>query len=97
MTTNTLAADITQRLIDSGVTIIELPGGMRQLFGKYGTILLTQDITSILPKHIEQLIGVSTSWANDSGTAFHGAPDTAQTTFDQSIAPNRLKASWYEP
>jgi hypothetical protein len=97
MTTNTLAANITQRLINSGVTIIELPGGTRQLLGKYGTILLTQDITSILPKHIEQLCGVSTSWANDSGAAFHRTPDTTHTTFDQRIAPNRLQASWYEP
>jgi hypothetical protein len=97
MTTNTLAADITQRLIDSGVTIIELPGGTRQLLGKYGTILLTQDIASILPKHIEQLCGVSTLWANDSGTAVHRVPDTTQTTFDQSIAPNRPQALWYEP
>jgi hypothetical protein len=97
MTTNTLAADITKRLIDSGVTIIELPGGTRQLLGKYGTILLTQDISSIQPKHVEQLCGVSSHWANDSGTAVHRAPDTTQTTFDQSIAPNGLQASWLEP
>jgi hypothetical protein len=97
MTTNTLAADITQRLIDSGVNIIALPGGTVQLLGKYGTILLTQDITTIRPKHIEQLNGVDTAWTDAREASVHTVPGTPQATCDRSNTPTKPQASWVEP
>jgi hypothetical protein len=57
MVTKTLAADITQKLENCGVKIINLPGGAIQLLGKYGCILLTHDVTSLRPKQLEQLCG----------------------------------------
>lgn len=99
MTTNTTAAAITQRLSDSGVTIVSLPGGSVQLLGKYGTILLTQDITTIQPKQIEQLSGVCAPLTDSSGTAVHTMSVTPLATCDQgqSNTPTKLQASWYEP
>ena len=101
MTTNTLAAATSQRLIDNGVTIIALPGGSVQLLGKYGSILLTQDITTLQPKQIEQLSGVCVPLAGGSGTAVHPVLATPRAADDQdqgqSHTPNILEASWYEP
>jgi hypothetical protein len=58
MNNNNLPSEITKHLINSGVKIIELPGGGVQLFGKYGSIMLTHDISTLQLKHIEQLCGV---------------------------------------
>jgi hypothetical protein len=57
MATKTLASDITQHLIECGVKIINLPGGVVQLLGKYGTILLTHDVTTLRAKQLQQLCG----------------------------------------
>ncbi len=57
MNQQNLASEITLRLINCGVKLIELPGGSIQLHGKYGTIMLTQDISTLRPKHIDQLCG----------------------------------------
>jgi hypothetical protein len=59
MTTNTLSANMIQKLINCGVKVIELPSGAVQLLGMYGTILLTHDVTTLRPKQIEQLCGDS--------------------------------------
>lgn len=58
MTKQNLTSDIAKQLISYGVKIIELPGGCVQLLGKYGSILLTHDITTLRRKHFEQLCGV---------------------------------------
>ena len=57
MTTKNLASDLTWHLIECGVKIISLPGGCVQLLGKYGSILLTHDITALRPKQLERLCG----------------------------------------
>jgi hypothetical protein len=59
MTNKNPTSDITKHLIDCGVKIISLPGGCVQLLGKYGSILLTHDVTTLRHKHIEQLCGVA--------------------------------------
>ena len=59
MTTNTIETDITKHLIQSGVTIINLPGGAVQLLGAYGSIFLTHDLSTLRYKHIEQLCGIA--------------------------------------
>jgi len=59
MTNTTLEADIRKRLIECGVKIINLPGGALQLLGKYGSILLTHDLSSLRHKQIEQLCGIA--------------------------------------
>jgi hypothetical protein len=53
-----LAIDITKRLVECGVKVISLPGGFVQLLGNYGSILLTNDITAIKAREIEQLCGI---------------------------------------
>ena len=58
MNQQNLASEITLRLVNCGVKLIELPGGSIQLHGKYGTIMLTQDISTLRPKHIDQLCGI---------------------------------------
>jgi hypothetical protein len=58
MTNKNLTSEITQYLIKCGVKIIELPGGCVQLLGKYGSILLTHDVSTLRRKHLEQLCGV---------------------------------------
>jgi hypothetical protein len=58
MATINLALDITKRLVECGVKIIALPGGSVQLRGKYGSVLLTHDITALKAKEFEQLCGV---------------------------------------
>ena len=58
MTNKNLTSDITKQLISYGVKIIEIPGGCVQLLGKYGSILLTHDISTLRRKHLEQLCGV---------------------------------------
>jgi len=55
---NNLTTEITKHLINCGVRVIELPGGVVQLIGKYGSILLTHDISTLRLKHIDQLCGV---------------------------------------
>jgi hypothetical protein len=97
MTTNSLALDITQRLIDSGVTIISLPGGTVQLLGKYGTILLTQDITTVQPKQIEQLSGLWAPLAEGSGNSVHQLSGIPPAIGQQNSAPTKIQAPWYEP
>ena len=57
MNIQNLASEITLRLINCGVKLIELPGGSIQLHGKYGTKMLTQDISTLRQKHIDQLCG----------------------------------------
>ena len=54
-----LTTEITKHLINCGVRVIELPGGCVQLIGKYGSILLTHDISALKPKHIDQLCGAA--------------------------------------
>ena len=58
MTHEKPTSDITLQLIDCGVKIISLPGGFVQLLGKYGSILLTHDVSTLRRKHLEQLCGV---------------------------------------
>ena len=58
MATRNLALDITKRLAECGVKIISLPGGFVQLLGMYGSILLTNDITALKIRQLEQLCGV---------------------------------------
>jgi hypothetical protein len=58
MATKNLALDITKRLAQCGVKIISLPGGFVQLIGMYGSILLTNDITALKARQLEQLCGV---------------------------------------
>ena len=57
MATRNLALDITKRLAECGVKIIALPGGFVQLLGMYGSILLTNDITALRDRQLEQLCG----------------------------------------
>jgi hypothetical protein len=59
MTNNNLTTEITKHLIACDVKIIALPGGTVQLLGKYGSILLTHDISTLRLKHIDQLCGVA--------------------------------------
>jgi hypothetical protein len=54
-----LALDITKRLVDCGVKIIALPGGFVQLLGKYGSVFLTHDVTTLKPRELEHLCGES--------------------------------------
>jgi len=54
-----LTTEITNHLINCGVRVIELPGGCVQLIGKYGSILLTHDISALKPKQIDQLCGAA--------------------------------------
>jgi hypothetical protein len=58
MATINVAVDITKRLIECGVKIVSLPGGFVQLMGKYGSVLLTHDITALKARELEQLCGV---------------------------------------
>ena len=58
MATSNLAIDITKRLAECGVKIISLPGGLVQLLGKYGSIVLTHDITALGDKKLELICGV---------------------------------------
>ncbi len=58
MTTKNLTSEITKQLINCGIKIIELPGGCVQLLGKYGSIILTHDVSTLRRKHLEQLCGV---------------------------------------
>jgi hypothetical protein len=58
MATKNHAPDISKRLAECGVKIISLPGGFVQLFGWYGSILLTNDITALKARQLEQLCGV---------------------------------------
>ena len=58
MATRNLALDITKRLAECGVKIISLPGGFVQLLGMYGSIPLTNDITALKIRQLEQLCGV---------------------------------------
>jgi hypothetical protein len=55
MTDNNLAAEITKHLKKYGVKLIELHDGTVQFLGKYGTIMLTKDISTLRPKHIDEL------------------------------------------
>jgi hypothetical protein len=57
MATKNIAIDLTKHLIACGVKIIALPGGFVQLMGKYGSVFLTHDITTLGPKQLEQLCG----------------------------------------
>ena len=57
MATKNLASDIARRLAESGVKIISLPGGFVQLLGKYGSIVLTHDLTVLKAKELEQICG----------------------------------------
>jgi hypothetical protein len=57
MTNNNLPSELAKHLINCGVKIIELPGGCVQLLGKYGSIMLTHDISALQTKHIDQLCG----------------------------------------
>jgi hypothetical protein len=58
MATKNPVLDITKLLLECGVKIILLPGGFVQLLGKYGSILLTPDITALKARQLEQLCGV---------------------------------------
>jgi hypothetical protein len=58
MATPHIPLDITKRLVECGVKIIALPGGFVQLVGKYGSVLLTHDITALKARQLEQLCGV---------------------------------------
>jgi len=58
MTPINLAIDITKRLVECGVKIISLPGGFVQLMGKYGSVLLTNDVAALNAKQLDQLCGV---------------------------------------
>ena len=58
MATKNLALDLTKRLAECGVKIISLPGGFVQLLGMYGSILLTNDITSLKARQLDLLCGV---------------------------------------
>jgi hypothetical protein len=58
MATLNLALDITKRLVECGVKITSLPGGFVQLMGKYGSVLLTHDITALKARELDQLCGV---------------------------------------
>jgi hypothetical protein len=62
MATKNLASEITNRLIECGVKIISLPGGFVQLLGMYGSVLLTNDITALKTRQLEQLCGVVTDY-----------------------------------
>jgi hypothetical protein len=55
MTDNNLATEITSHLKKYGVKLIELHDGTLQFLGKYGTIMLTKDISTLRPKHINEL------------------------------------------
>jgi hypothetical protein len=55
MTDDNLASKMTSHLKKYGVKLIELHDGTLQFLGKYGTILLTKDISTLRPKHIDEL------------------------------------------
>jgi hypothetical protein len=55
MTDNNLATEITSHLKKYGVKLIELHDGTVQFLGKYGTIMLSKDISTLRPKHINEL------------------------------------------
>lgn len=84
-------------LIERGVKVNSLPGGSVQLLGKYGSILLTHDITALSPEQLEQLCGDFTPRAGAGGTAVHTVQGTPQGIDALSNAPTTLQAPWYEP
>jgi hypothetical protein len=55
MTNNHLTSKITNHLKKYGVTLTELHDGTVQFLGKYGSILLSKDIATLRPKHIDEL------------------------------------------
>jgi hypothetical protein len=57
MTNENLRADIARQLLDCGVKIIAIPGGYIQLLGRYNSILLSHDLLTLNPKHLERLCG----------------------------------------
>jgi hypothetical protein len=59
MTNEELRTDIAQKLIECGVKIVAIPGGCFQLLGRYGSILLSHDLLTLSPKHLERLYGES--------------------------------------
>ena len=58
MACTNLALDLTKRLAECGVKVISLQGGFVQLLGMYGSILLTNDITALKGRQLEQLCGI---------------------------------------
>jgi len=59
MTNEDTRADIARQLLACGVKIIAIPGGCIQLLGRYGSILLSHDLLTLSPKHLERLCGES--------------------------------------
>jgi hypothetical protein len=57
MTNEELRTNIATKLIECGVKIIAIPGGCVQLLGQYGSILLSHDLSTVSPKHLERLCG----------------------------------------
>jgi hypothetical protein len=55
MTNDHLLAHITSQLTECGVQIVALPGGCLRLLGRYGSILLSHDLLTLRPHHIERL------------------------------------------
>ena len=55
MTNEHLLAHITSQLTECGVQIVALPGGCLRLLGRYGSILLSHDLLTLRPHHIERL------------------------------------------
>lgn len=84
MKNDALAVDITQQLIDSGVTILAMPGGAVQLLGKSGSVLFSHEISTIREKNLERLGSVVTPRPSGKATAIRSQLANTQ-------------ASWYEP